>query len=152
MWMAVKTASCVIWQLEFLASSITRTVKSNCLLCFQSVSLLVVIIIVMWSKTVAPLHVLWQPLWTTTLIKGFQRRHELDPPRYVKVDLGDDSSSDQVFCLPSWQSPVVRHRLQGPRNPIITSVALCCNSATTNSSTSVLILDIHTSNGIIYQI
>ena len=42
-------------------------------------ALLIIIIIVTWLKTVAPLRVLWQPLWTTTLIKGFQHHHELDP-------------------------------------------------------------------------
>jgi len=70
----------------------------------------VIVITVARSKTVAPLHVFWQPLWTTMLIKGFQSRHELDPVRYVKGDLGDHSSSDQVFCIPSCQSTVVRHR------------------------------------------
>jgi len=40
--------------------------------------LIIIIIIVAWSKTVTTLHVIWQPLWTTTLIKGFQRHHELD--------------------------------------------------------------------------
>jgi len=49
--------------------------------------------------------------------KGFQRRHELDPPRYVEADLGKDSSSDKVFCLPSCQSPVVKH--WGPQHPTV---------------------------------
>ena len=70
-------------------------------------ALLIIIIIVAWLKIAVPFHVLWQPLWTTTLVKGFQHHHELD------------YSSDQVFCLPSWQSPVVRHCLQGPWNPIV---------------------------------
>jgi len=53
------------------------------------------------------------------LIEGFQCHHELDPPRYVEADLGDDSSWDQVFCLPSCQSPVVKHGLQGPRHTTV---------------------------------
>jgi len=47
--------------------------------------IIIIIISVAWLKIVALLHVLWQPLWNITLIKGFQRHHELDPPSYVEV-------------------------------------------------------------------
>jgi len=78
----------------------------------------IIIITAAWPKTVAPLHVLCTAM-DNNVDKGFQRRHELDPPRYVVVDLGDDPSSDQVFCLPSCQSPVVMHGLQPPRHPTV---------------------------------
>ena len=69
--------------------------------------IIIIIIIVGWLKTVAPLHVLWQPLWITVLIWKSQRQ-EHDPPRFVEVGLGDYSSWDQTFCLPH----VNKHHLQ----------------------------------------
>jgi len=78
----------------------------------SSYIIIIIIVVVAWSKTVEPL-VLWQSLWIAVLTGGSQSHHELDPHMYIEVGLGYDSSSDQVFCFPSRQSPVVMHRLQG---------------------------------------
>jgi len=60
----------------------------------------IIIIIVAWSRTVAPLRDLWQPQQTIALTGGFRPLRELDPPRYVEVGLDDDSSSDPT----SWHA------------------------------------------------
>jgi len=76
---------------------------------------IIIIIIVAWSRTVAPLRDLWQPQQTIALTGGFRFRHlrELDPPRCVEVCLDDDSSSDPVSCLLLCRLPVAVQRLQG---------------------------------------
>jgi len=74
---------------------------------------IIIIIIVAWSRTVAPLRDLWQPQQTIALTGGFQHLRELDPPRYVEVGLDDDSSSDPVSCLLLCRLPVAVQRLQG---------------------------------------
>ena len=72
-----------------------------------------IIIIVAWSRTVAPLRDLWQPQQTIALTEGFRHLRELDPPRYVEVGLDDDSSSDPVSCLLLCRLLVAVQRLQG---------------------------------------
>ena len=98
----------------------TRILSSYCLLetagdclCHREFSFIIIIIIVAWSRTVAPLRDLWQPQQTIALTGGFRHLRELDPPRYVEVGLDDDSSSDPVSCLLLCRLPVTVQRLQG---------------------------------------
>ena len=74
---------------------------------------IIIIIIVAWLKTFAPLRDLWQPQQTIALTGGFRHLRELDPPSYVEVGLDDDSSSDPVSCLLLCRLPVAVQRLQG---------------------------------------
>jgi len=52
-------------------------------LCRRLLLDIIIIIVVAWSRTVAPLRDLWQPQQTIALTGGFRHLRELDPPRHT---------------------------------------------------------------------